>query len=96
MMEEMCTDMAIVKKHIKAVIQLRRATEPQWIEVDPVLRVGEPAPSTDVYKLKIGDGNKHWSELDYLNDSEFNQVIARLEALENIDIIDCGTSSTVI
>ena len=96
MMEEMCTDMAIVKKHIKAVIQLRRATEPQWIEVDPVLRVGEPALSTDVYKLKIGDGNKHWSELDYLNDSEFNQVIARLEALENIDIIDCGTSSTVI
>ena len=50
----------------------------------------------DTYKLKIGDGNKHWSEHDYLNDSEFNSVITRIEALENIDVIDCGTSSTVV
>lgn len=41
--------MAIVKKHVKAIIQLRRATEPEWIEVNPILRVGEPALSTDVY-----------------------------------------------
>ena len=88
--------MATKKKHIKAVIQLRRATEAEWIEVDPILRLAEPALSTDVYKLKIGDGNKHWSELNYLNDSEFNSVITRIEALENIDVIDCGTSSTVV
>ena len=88
--------MATKKKHIKAVIQLRRATEAEWIEVDPILRLAEPSLSTDVYKLKIGDGNKHWSELDYLNDSEFNSVITRIEALENIDVIDCGTSSTVV
>ena len=51
---EMYTDMAIVRKHVKAIIQLRRATEAEWIEVNPILRVGEPALSMDVYKLKIG------------------------------------------
>ena len=57
-------------KHVKAIIRLRRALENQWIDKDPVLRLGEPAFSTDVNKLKIGDGEKHWSELDYLGLSE--------------------------
>jgi len=59
--------MATIKKHVKAIIQLRRAKESEWIEVDPILRVGEPALSTDIYKLKIGNGQSHWSELEYLN-----------------------------
>ena len=60
------TDMAIIKKHVKAVIQLRRATEQEWIDYDPILRVGEPALSIDKDKLKIGDGRRHWSEIPYL------------------------------
>ena len=96
MTEEMYTDMATVKKHIKAIIQLRRATEAEWIEVDPILRLAEPALSTDVYKLKVGDGHKHWSELEYLNDAEFDLIISRIEELEQRNVIDCGTSTTVI
>lgn len=96
MTEEMYTDMATVKKHIKAIIQLRRATEAEWIEVDPILRLAEPAFSIDVYKLKVGDGHKHWSELEYLNDAEFELVISRIEELEQRNVIDCGTSTTVI
>lgn len=96
MTEEMYTDMATIKKHIKAIIQLRRATEAEWIEVDPILRLAEPALSTDVYKLKVGDGHKHWSELEYLNDAEFELVISRIEELEQRNVIDCGTSTTVI
>ena len=88
--------MATVKKHIKAIIQLRRATEAEWIEVDPILRLAEPALSTDVYKLKVGDGHKHWSELEYLNDAEFELVISRIEELEQRNVIDCGTSTTVV
>ena len=57
-------------KHVKAIIRLRRALENQWIDKDPILRLGEPAYSTDVNKLKIGDGNKHWSELEYIGLSE--------------------------
>lgn len=69
-------------KHLKAIIRLRRATENEWIERDPILRLGEPAFSTDINKLKIGDGRSHWSQLEYLN------------AFENDFILDCGTSTT--
>lgn len=58
--------MAIKRRHVKAVIQLRRATEQEWINHDPILRLGEPALSTDVYKLKVGDGKTKWSLLPYL------------------------------
>lgn len=87
------------KKRVKAIIQLRRATEAEWVRVDPVLRKGEPALSTDVYKLKIGDGVKKWSEIGYLK--------TRYIAGDGIDIqddvisvndliLDCGTSTTNI
>lgn len=87
------------KKRVKAIIQLRRATEAEWVRVDPILRKGEPALSTDVYKLKIGDGVKKWSEIDYLE--------TRYIAGDGIDIqddvisvgdliLDCGTSTTNI
>ena len=77
MMEETYTDMATVNKHVKAVIQLRRAKESEWIEVDPILRVGEPALSTDVYKLKIGNGHDHWSDIAYLglDTSEITELL---------------------
>lgn len=58
--------MATKIRHVKAVIQLRRATESEWYEANPVLRLGEPAYSTDVNKLKIGDGNTDWVNLEYL------------------------------
>lgn len=59
--------MATIKnKHVKAVIQLRRATEQEWIRVNPILRLGEPCFSIDVYKLKIGDGVHHWKDTAYL------------------------------
>lgn len=65
-MVEVSKDMAIKRRHVKAVIQFRRATEQEWINRDPVLRLGEPALSTDVYQIKIGDGVTKWSLLPYL------------------------------
>lgn len=58
--------MAIKRRHVKAVIQFRRATEQEWIERDPVLRLGEPALSTDIHQIKVGDGKTKWSLLPYL------------------------------
>lgn len=98
--------MAIIKKHVKAIIQLRRATEQEWYDYNPVLRLAEPALSTDVYKLKIGDGVRHWRDIDYLglDTSELTELLedyATKEYVENfitneIGLIDCGTSTTVI
>lgn len=56
-----------VQKRIKAIIQFRRASEAEWIEHDPILHEGEPAYSTDIGRVKIGDGEKHWSEIEYLS-----------------------------
>jgi len=67
MMEEMYTDMATMTKHVKAVIQFRRANEPEWIEKNPILREGEPALSIDMDMIKVGDGIHHWLDLEYLN-----------------------------
>ena len=98
--------MAIRRRRVKAVIQLRRATEKEWIELNPILRVGEPALSTDVYKLKIGDGKRHWKQIPYLTSSggdggiEYvagNGIIIENNIIELDDLIlDCGTSTTNI
>ena len=104
--------MAIVNKHVKAVIQLRRAKEQEWIDLNPVLRVGEPALSTDVYRLKIGNGHDHWSDIPYLLENEYNEIMELIEhgmydagngiiineRVISLDelILDCGTSTTNI
>lgn len=67
--------MATIKKHVKAVIQLRRATEQEWIDYNPILRMGEPALSTDKNRLKVGNGKDHWSDLPYLFEEEVSELI---------------------
>ena len=91
--------MATINKHVKAVIQLRRAMESEWIDKDPILHLGEPALSTDKNKLKIGDGKKHWSELEYIGtDYEAGEGIVIEGDMISLDslILDCGTSTTNI
>lgn len=60
-------DMATIKRHVKAIIQFRRDTEAEWIKYNPVLRQGEPALSTDVQRVKVGDGVTDWINLDYID-----------------------------
>lgn len=92
--------MAIKKRNVKAIIQLRRATEREWIENDPILYLGEPAVSTDKNKIKIGDGKSYWSELEYIGtDYEAGNGIMIENGVISFDenlILDCGTSTTVI
>lgn len=96
--------MATTNKHKKAVIQLRRATEDEWINYNPILRLGEPALSTDVYKLKIGDGIRNWKQIPYLTSEGSGGsyvagngiIIRRNEILLDNLILDCGTSTTIL
>lgn len=76
--------MATIKKHVKAVIQLRRATELEWINLNPILRLGEPAFSTDIYKLKIGDGETHWKDLEYL-EKDVSESVVFINTTEGLD-----------
>ena len=82
--------MAIEKsKRVKAVIQFRRATEADWIKHDPVLRLGEPALSVDVNKIKVGTGKAHWSEIEYLSGSEATNYmeLANLPSINEVTLI---------
>lgn len=47
-------------------IKLRRDTAVNWDDENPVLALGEPGFDTTNDKLKIGDGQTAWQDLDYL------------------------------
>ena len=55
-------------KVINTTFQLKRATADRWNEVNPILALAEPGFERDTGKLKIGDGERSWKELDYIGD----------------------------
>lgn len=46
-------------------IQLRRGTAAEWTSTNPVLMQGEMGVETDTLKVKMGDGSKTWTQLQY-------------------------------
>ena len=52
---------------VKTTFQFKRGTAQRWMEVDPILKQGEPGFEYDTGKLKIGDGVTAWSSLKYIN-----------------------------
>jgi hypothetical protein len=48
-------------------IRLRRDPAATWTTNNPKLGLGEPGFETDTNKLKIGNGNDHWNDLDYIS-----------------------------
>ena len=53
--------------HNMTQIKLRRDTSANFTSKNPVLGIGEPAYETDTKKLKIGDGNTAYNNLDYFS-----------------------------
>lgn len=45
---------------------LRRGTTESWEKIDPVLGNGEIVFDSTKYALKVGDGKKTFTELDYI------------------------------
>jgi len=64
---------------VGATIQFKRGTEARWDETDPVLKAGEPGYATDSSILKIGDGTRHWSQLDPIGEVDEAEVNAIIE-----------------
>ena len=48
------------------LIQIRRGTSGEWTSADPILNSGELALSTDLGRLKVGNGSSTWSSLPYI------------------------------
>ena len=58
---------------VQHVYQFKRGTAQRWIEVNPILKQGEPGFEYDTGKLKIGDGFTPWASLPYINIDIGNQ-----------------------
>lgn len=50
-------------------IKLRRGTASQWTNANPVLSEGEIGFEIDTNKLKIGNGENNWNDLEYFGAS---------------------------
>lgn len=57
---------------MKTRIQLRRDTEQNWVENNPVLSQGEPGWDTTNDIFKIGDGTTPWNALPAVSDVSTN------------------------
>ena len=57
---------------IQHTYQFKRGTAQRWIEVNPILKQGEPGFEYDTGKFKIGDGFTPWLTLPYINDIDLS------------------------
>lgn len=73
----------MMKKIHKTIFQLRRDTSSEWKKYNPILRVGEPGYAYDTNVFKIGDGINHWNDLLAQGADVSDEILSRLEALEN-------------
>ena len=80
----------VTKRILKTIFQLRRATEAEWNEVNPILALGEPGYAYDIQKLKIGNGKKPWLELEYLGASlaEIRELVSSMSVEDLADGAD--------
>jgi hypothetical protein len=58
---------------ITTTFQFKRGLSSAWAKVNPVLAAGEPGFELDTGKLKIGNGQDNWNDLDYLSDATLSE-----------------------
>ena len=51
-------------------IQLKRGKSSSWINLNPILKPGEPGFEIDTGKIKIGNGTNDWKSLSYLGEDK--------------------------
>ena len=56
----------MANKTVNATIQIRKDTAQNWETNNPILALGECGFDTTNNHLKIGDGVKHWNDLDFM------------------------------
>lgn len=59
---------------IRITYQFKRGTRRRWLEVNPVLKQGEPGFEYDTGQLKIGDGFTPWATLPYISVGEGEMI----------------------
>lgn len=75
-------------------IQLRRDTATNWQSNNPVLSSGEVAISTDINKIKIGNGVATWTSLSYIDVDKAPINSPTFTGIVTIPILDITASAT--
>lgn len=57
-------------RYVTARLSIRRGTKDAWEQENTVLLQGEPGYEIDTERLKIGDGEKPWRELNYFKSGD--------------------------
>lgn len=83
----------VTKKILRTVFKLRRATEQEWEQVNPILDLGEPGYAYDIQRLKIGNGTDHWHDLRYI-DISTSEVLDLVRTLSVEDLADGADYAT--
>lgn len=68
---------------VKTTFQLRRGYEAAWERNNPILASGEPGFVIDKNRLKIGDGETAWNDLEYFG-GESIKIEEVTETVENL------------
>ena len=74
---------------IKITYQFKRAIADRWLEVNPILKAGEPGFEVDTGKFKIGNGIDEWKALQYIGD----ESIVVLNSIE--DFPEVGSEEVI-
>ena len=61
---------------VTARLSFRKGSTADWATNDPILQDSEPAWDSTLKALKIGDGVRGWSEMDYIAKGSPNPNIA--------------------
>ena len=83
------------------MIQIRRGSTESWRGTKTKLAAGQPGYDKEKHKIKVGDGEKSWSDLPYASglfkeeilDSEANAKTKKSNDAENTTLITYGTAS---
>lgn len=80
-------------------IQLRRDTKANWLASDAVLAPGEPGWESDTGRLKVGNGEARWANLDYYNSGDeeiFAAIEAHIQSLQAQNIDEATLHAAVV
>lgn len=72
----------------KTTFRFKRGKADTWTSLNPILDPGEPGFEIDTYKLKIGNGESAWNDLEYYSGSVQISVDGK-----SLIITDDGTAS---
>lgn len=61
-----------------SIIRFKRATTVQWARENPILEAGEPGYDLDEKRVKIGDGVRHWLDLDFAGSADTGMTLQDL------------------